>query len=177
MSTSKAYTIQFASLAIGEHQFEMDVNDPFFEDFEFSEIKQGSVKVKINLLKQSTMMVLEIELGGMVKANCDRCAAEFDLAISGNYRLVVKTSGEQNSVGEEDDDIIAVSASESKLDLSQHLYEYLVLSLPIKREHSSIEDCDKEVLGKLNNFLVEDNSNSQKPFDPRWDDLTKIKLN
>ncbi len=176
MSTSKAYTIQFASLAVGEHQFEMEVSDRFFEDFEFSEIGQGCVKVKINLLKQSTMMVLDIEIGGTVKANCDRCAAEFDLPINGNYRLVVKTTGENSSVGEEDDDIIAVSATESKLDLSQHLYDYIVLSLPIKREHPSIEECDKEVLGKLNNLLVEDD-NTPKSIDPRWDELMKIKLN
>jgi uncharacterized metal-binding protein YceD (DUF177 family) len=175
MSTSKAYTIQFASLAVGEHQFEMEVSDRFFEDFKFSEIRQGSVKININLLKQSTMMVLDIEIGGTVKANCDRCAEEFDLPINRNYRLVVKTTGDTNSVGEEDDDIIAVSATENKLDLSQHLYDYIVLSLPIKREHPLIEECDKEVLGKLGDFLVEEDSS--KSIDPRWDELIKIKLN
>jgi uncharacterized metal-binding protein YceD (DUF177 family) len=173
MSTSKEYIIQFASLTIGEHRFELDINKRFFDNFDYSEIKEGDIRVNINLLKTSSMMVLDFEIGGTVKAICDRCASEFDLPITGHYKLTVKTG--DADVDEQDDDIIAVSASESRLDLSKHLYEYITLALPIKREHETIADCDKEVLTKLNNFLVDDDS--AKSADPRWNDLSKIKLN
>jgi len=175
MSTSKEHIIQFASLAVGEHQFELDINSRFFENFAYSEIKQGSVKVKINLLKRPDMMVLDFEIGGTVRANCDRCASEFDLPMSGNHRLIIKI-GNINVDEGVDDDIIAVSAIENKLDLSKFLYEYITLSLPIKREHPTIADCDNEVLDKLDDFLIEDDD-SKKTVDPRWDDLMKIKLN
>lgn len=39
------------------------------------------------------MMVLQFNVSGTVKVNCDRCFGEFDLPISGDYRLVVKVGG------------------------------------------------------------------------------------
>ncbi len=80
-----------------------------------------------------------------------------------------------DDLSEDDDDIIAVEANEHKLDLSQYLYEYITLSLPIKREHRKLSDCDKEVIKKLKNLSVKEKS--EDPIDPRWNDLNKIKLN
>jgi len=173
MSHSKEYIVKFSGLAVGEHVFELSIKDPFFEDLAYSEIKRGDIKVKLSLLKRSNMMVLTFEIGGTVKANCDRCAAEFDLPINGNYELIVKIG--DYDVSGEDDDIISVGASESKIDLSSHLYEYIMISLPFKREHTKVEECDKKVLAKLNELLVEEDI--KKPIDPRWDDLNKIELN
>jgi uncharacterized protein len=173
MLASKEYIIQFAGLSPGEHLFEFNVSDKFFENLDYSEIKQGNILVKVNLLKQSTMMVLHFDISGTVKSNCDLCASEFDLPISGNYKLIVKVGGSDNS--EEDDDIITIAANEHKLDLTQYLYEYITLSLPIKREHPEQTACDKEILNKLDNFLVDDKKD--EPVDPRWDGLKNIKLN
>jgi uncharacterized metal-binding protein YceD (DUF177 family) len=177
MSASKEYIIQFAGLSPGENFFELNVNDKFFENLDYSEIKQGNILVKLNLLKQSTMMVLNFEISGTVNANCDKCAAEFDLPISGNYKLIVKVGG--HSDAEEDDDIITVAANEHKIDLTQYLYEYITLSLPIKREHVNEVDCDKNILNKVNQFLIDEEIDEEKdePIDPRWDGLKDIKLN
>ncbi len=172
MSASKEYVIQFAGLSPGEHLFEFDVNDKFFENLDYSEIKQGNIQVKLTLLKQSAMMVLHFDISGTVKSNCDRCAAEFDLPINGNHKLIVKVGGSDDN--DEDDDIITIAANEHKLDLTQYLYEYITLSLPIKREHSEESTCDKEILKKLENFLVEE---KEEKIDPRWDGLKNIKLN
>lgn len=173
MSTSKEYVIQFAGLRPGEHLFELKVNDKFFENLDYSEIKQGNIVVKLNLLKQSSMMVLNFNISGTVKANCDLCAAEFDMPISGNYKLTVKVGGAVD--GDKDDDIITVAANEHKIDLTQYLYEYITLSLPIKREHADEATCDKEILKRLDEFLIDEEKDEKT--DPRWDVLKNIKLN
>jgi uncharacterized metal-binding protein YceD (DUF177 family) len=177
MPTRKEYIIQFVGLGLGEHEYEFEVNDKFFEDLEYSEIKQGNVLIKLTLLKQSQMMVLHFSIGGTVKTLCDLCTEEFDLPIEGAYKLIVKVGG--NDTGDEDDDIITIAANEHQLDLSQYIYEYIALSLPIKRVHPNDKDgngtCNEETLKKLGDFLIEEEK--EEPNDPRWNDLKNIKLN
>jgi uncharacterized protein len=176
MQTRKEYIIQFVGLSMGTHSFEYSISNKFFEDLDYSEIKQGNIQAKLELLKQSNMMILQFEISGTIKLNCDRCTEEFDLPISGNYKLIVKVGG--SDTGNEDDDIITVAANEHELDLSQYLYEYIILSVPIKRVHpddaKGNPTCDKKMLKKLNQFLVEDDKDL---LDPRWEELKKIKLN
>jgi uncharacterized metal-binding protein YceD (DUF177 family) len=180
MQTPKDYIIKFIGLSVGQHEFEFDVNDKFFEGLDYSEIKQGNIRVKITLLKQAVMMALQFEINGTIKANCDLCTGEFDLPINGNFKLIVKVGG--NDAGTEDDDIITIAANEYQLDLSQYIYEYIALSLPIKRVHPDNKKgestCDKEMLKKLENFIVEDEGEEEEETtDPRWEQLKKIKLN
>ncbi len=177
MQTRKEYIIQFVGLSLGKHEFEFNIHDKFFEHFDYSEIKRGTISVNLDLLKQSTMMVLHFEISGTIKMNCDRCTEELDLPINGHYKLIVKVGGDDNS--DEDDDIIVVAANEHKLDLTQFIYEYITLSLPIKRVHpddaNGESTCDKETIKKLEQFLIEEEKKDES--DPRWNDLKNIKLN
>ena len=179
MQARKEYVIQFVGLSLGEHKYDFEVTDKFFEHLEFSEIKEANITVKLNLLKQSQMMVLQFEIGGTVRSLCDLCASEFDLPISGDHKLVVKVGG--SDTGNEDDDIITVAANEHQLDLSTYLYEYITLSLPIKRVHPPDEEenstCDPETLDKLESFIIAEEPEEEEKTDPRWNGLKDIKLN
>ena len=178
MKTKKEYVIQFTTLITREHEYVFEVKDKFFEGRDYSEIKQGNITVHLNLLKQSNMMVLSFEISGTVRTNCDLCTAEFDLPIHGNYKLIVKVGGHET--GEEDDDIITLPANEHELELSQYLYEYISISIPIKRIHPLNEagesTCNKEILNKLKTFLI-DQPPPENDTDPRWNDLKNIALN
>ena len=173
----REYVIQFVSLSAGEHKFDFEVKDSFFEHLEYSEIKKSNIVVDLTLLKQSSMMALEFEISGTVKANCDLCTEEFDLPISGSYKLMVKVGGAD--ADEENDDIITIAANEHELDLAQYIYEYITLSLPIKRVHpdnkKGVPGCDKKILKNVKDYLVEDHHENE--IDPRWEQLKNIKLN
>ncbi len=177
MQNRKEYIIQFVGLSVGEHKYDFSIADEFFDNLDFSEIKQGNINIHLNLLKQSTMMIFNFEVNGTVKMDCDRCTTEFDLPINGEYKLIVKVGGHES--GNEDDDIITIATNEHELDLSQYIYEYITLSLPIKRAHPEDETgkntCDKEMLNKLEDFLTEEEKTEDS--DPRWNDLKNIKLN
>ena|SRR6218665_1535313 len=183
MQAGREYIIQFVGLGVGKHEYQFEAKDKFFEHFEYSEIQQGDVKIDLELLKQSTMMSLTFRIGGTVKVNCDLCTGEFDLPVSGEYKLIVKIGGSDS--GDEDDDIITISASEHELDLAQYIYEYIILSLPIRRVHPADKNgnstCDKEMLEKLQQYITEeektDDSSDDEENDPRWDGLKGIKLN
>jgi uncharacterized protein len=177
MAGGKEYVIQFVGLAVGKHEYEFEAGNKFFDGLDYSEIKEGDVKVDLQLLKQSSMMSLEFRISGTVKVPCDLCTEIFDLPISGEYKLIVKVGG--NDAQDGDDDIITVAANEHELDLSQYIYEYIMLSLPIKRVHPDDKNgnstCDPEMIEKVKKYLVDDSGDDET--DPRWDGLKGIKLN
>lgn len=180
MLNRKEYTIPFVGLSLGEHIYEYKIEGKFFDDFEFLEIHESDISLKISLLKQSSMMVLMFDIKGTVQVECDRCTDTFNLPIEGTYKLIVKVGGADT--GNDDDDIITIAANDYELDLTQYIYEYISLSLPIKRVHpdnnKGESTCNKEMLEKLSTFLTEEDKEESEPTtDPRWDDLKNITLN
>ena len=180
MLNRKEYIIPFVGLSLGEHIYEYQIDGKFFDDFEFSEIHESDISLKISLLKQSSMMVLMFDIKGTVAVECDRCTDTFNLPIEGTYKLIVKVGGADT--GNDDDDIITIAANDYELDLTQYIYEYISLSLPIKRVHPDNKKgestCNKEMLKKLSTFLTEEEKETDEPTtDPRWDGLKNITLN
>jgi uncharacterized protein len=174
MSRTEQYTIQFASLSGGKQEFIFKITDPFFEQFEHSEIRKGNFSVSIELQKQTTMLLLGFKIKGKAVVECDRCGGEFALAVSGEQHLIVKLGGEDM---EDNDEIVSVPSSSNELDVSQFIYEYIILSLPLRRTHSGKTGknaCDPEVIRKLEAISVKEEE--AKPEDPRWTALKNIKL-
>jgi len=173
----KNYTIQFAGLKQGLHEFDYEITDKFFESIDYSEVKKAKIKVKLNLLKQSTTLLLDFNISGTIKAICDRCTDEFDLPINGEFKLVVKVGGIPEN--DENEDVITVSVNDQELNLIHYLYEYIMLSIPIKKVHPDDKKgkstCNKEMLEKLNSYII--NKEQEQQVDPRWKDLKKINFN
>lgn len=172
MEELKKYSIPYLGLSLGRHEWEYEIKDAFFEEFEYSEIKKGSVRVILELEKKSNMLLLEFNISGKVNLPCDRCNSNFDLEIEGTRNLIVKFGTEAR---EESDDVIVIPASDPELDLVQFIYEFINLLVPIKRIHPETREgkngCDQEVLKKLDLLKVRKENNS----DPRWDALKELK--
>jgi uncharacterized metal-binding protein YceD (DUF177 family) len=121
-------------------------------------------------------MELNFSISGTVNAICDKCAEEFDMPIDSENKLIIKV-GQSEAADEMNDDIINIAGNEQKFDLSQYIYEYIILALPSKRVHSLKSDCNKEVLKKFNLLSIEEKTETKEPSDPRWKELMNIKLN
>jgi uncharacterized protein len=63
------YKIQFGGLSMGEHQFEFEIKNKFFEQFSESEITEADIQVKAKLVKQNTLMHILFTFDGTVKLN------------------------------------------------------------------------------------------------------------
>ena len=50
------YVIQFGGLPMGEHQFEFEVSEKFFEQFDDSEITKANIKVNVTVIKQNSLL-------------------------------------------------------------------------------------------------------------------------
>ena len=168
---SLAYTIPLSGLKEGLHIIDFEIGKEFFEQFEESEVKEGSLIANIEMDKRSTHAELAIRISGNVKVCCDRCLEMYLQHVTCENRLLIKFG---KSIDGGDPDILSVSANEHELDMKQHLYEYIHLAIPIKRVHPDDENgnstCDPLMLKKLKEFIVEEENES----DPRWDELKKL---
>lgn len=171
MNYLRHFIIPFSGLKAGNHNFAFKIDDKFFEHFEYSEIREGKVHVDCLLDKQVRMMVLFFDIAGTVRVPCDRCAEEFDQLIEGKQKLIVKFGADHT---EESEEVLVITEKEHELDISQFLYEYVHLLLPIKKVHGTDEHgnslCNPEVI----RFIKE---TEDHPVDPRWEVLKKLKDN
>jgi uncharacterized metal-binding protein YceD (DUF177 family) len=178
MDPLRQYEIAFVGLKTGEHHFQFTIDDKFFELFENSLVKTGLVDVRLTLDKRTSFLLLNFILEGSVKLGCDRCGADLNFPVDAQYPIVVKF--DHHDEGEKDDsmaDVVYISRSDSHLDVSQLIYEFINLSIPLN--HVTCENltgpkpCNEDVLRRLKQPEIKKITSK----DPRWDNLSKIKFN
>ncbi|NQY08895.1 MAG: DUF177 domain-containing protein [Flavobacteriales bacterium] len=156
--------ITLAGLKEDIYQYSFNIDGGFFEKYDFSEISECNIKIDIQLVLSSNMMVFEVEITGDVNVPCDSCGSSFDMAIKGNEKLIVKISEFDNF----DDEVWMITSFGGEIDLTHFVYECVMTFIPAKRVHLEGE-CNKEALENLEKFKVIKESN-----DPRWDQLKEI---
>ena len=172
MSGVRDFVINFGSLSPGEHEFQFEIKDSFFQKFENSLIQKGNVDVLVVVEKKENMLMLDFTMEGTVTVPCDRCLEDLDLDIESFNELIVKFGSETEELS---DNVIMISSKEHELDVSQFIYEYLTLIIPMRNVHDEMEgdkECDPEVIKALEKLKIQ-----EIPIDPRWEDLKKINLN
>jgi uncharacterized metal-binding protein YceD (DUF177 family) len=165
------YNLQFSGLKQGKHEFDFDADKKFFEAFSESGITEGKVHFQVQLDKQSTLLSLHITLTGSVKTQCARCGDDMSQDLSNHFTLIVKFS--ENPVTETDE-IVVLPHSEHQINLAQHFYEYIMVSIPVRAVHKKGE-CNKNSLNILKTLTENKiNKTSEEDSDPRWDILKKL---
>ena len=161
------YTIKLSGLSLDTHQFEFAVADDFFDSIEFGEIRKGNLSVKIDMIKEESMLVLDFEISGTVNIMCDRCSELYDQDIKGQNQLIVKFGevAQKNT-----DDVLVLPRGESEMSITLYIYEFIHLLLPQKRVHPD-GDCNQEVEDRLNELNT---AGKFKGGDPRWDALKEV---
>ena len=175
MKVNKEFLIPFAGLKQGKHQFEFDIDKTFFDDFGFDEYNDVNIKVNLILEKQSTMLELAFKHKGTVNVPCDLSNEDFDLPVKGKLNLIVKFGEEFNN---DNDEILVLPHGEHQVDVSQYIYEMIVLAVPSKRVHPGIKDgtVAADMINKLNELSPKEKQVEEKKedTDPRWDELKKL---
>ena len=171
MVKSKDFEIQFSALKLGSHQFNFDIEDSFFTMFDYSEIEKANIIITVNLVKKATLLQLDFVITGYLTLACDRCTEDYQQEINQHFELIVKFSDIMESV--ESDEILILSRNEHTLPLARYIYEFVHLSLPSKRTHQSLEECNPEMLEHIEHMgLTED---IDETIDPRWENLKQLK--
>ena len=168
MKVLKEFAIPFVGLKEGIHEFTFEIDGKFFESFEYSEINDGRVNAYITLDRKERMLIFDFVLNGHVVIPCDRCLEDLDYPVKVDERLIVKFGQEFR---EETEEILIIPEKESHIDISSYIYEYVMLSLPLKKVHPEDENaCNPEIIAKLD-------QHGSPEIDPRWEALKNLKGN
>jgi len=162
------YKIPFKGLSSDEHSYQFHITGKFFEAMQSDEDYNCDIKVDMTMNIQSTLIIFNFNYQGNLIFPCDVCLEDYQHPFNYQHRLIVKFGDEIS----EDDDIVFISLTDYEIDVSQIIFEDIVLNIPLKRVHPLDENgnstCDPKVLALLNKFQ------HQRGTDHRWDALKNI---
>lgn len=173
MSILEHFSVPYIGIKDGLHQYQFKADSSFFALFENSPIIEGDFDIFVNLDKRSGFSELDFDINGHVSALCDRCLADIRLPVNAKNHILVKVS---NKISE-DDEVIFIKEDHSHLDLSQIIYEFIVLALPLMNiydcENEEPRKCDMNVLKKLSEDVKID---TEPTINKIWENLKDINL-
>jgi uncharacterized metal-binding protein YceD (DUF177 family) len=175
MKSNSEFLIPFIGLKLGKHQFEFVITKTFFDSFHYDEFGNCDIIVNVVLEKKTSHLELSFKHKGIVNLPCDLTGELFDLPIKASIKLVVQFGDEFNN---DNDELLIIPHGEHQIDISQYIYEMIVLSIPQKRVHPGVKDgtLESEALKKLNELKREkvEKEKEIKEIDPRWDKLKQL---
>lgn len=145
---NKDFIIPIKGLSAGKHNFEFRLDGGFFEDYGSPFIKDADLLAEILLEKGAGWMRLNAHVTGNVTVECDRCLDDLVLPIDIYAPLQVKFSKVHLTEDDSDDECIIMDPLDGELDLSQFLYDYVSINLPLQKVHKEGE-CNKEMIARL----------------------------
>lgn len=179
MKRHREFEIAWFGLKEGIHEFSFEISDKIIEDWghEHPDFSHLEATVKLSFNKQSSFFLLHFDLDGKVDVACDRCGDTFSLPLWDEFDLVVKLTGESNEDEdkvEDEADVAFIPRSETVLDVSPWIYEFITLSMPMQHIHPDKADgqpgCNEEALKLLDKMKGEEQSRKSL-----WSGLDKFK--
>ncbi len=174
MDALAPFRIPAAALKADEATYEWNLGSDFLSLFDAGhEGINGDFKVTMELLREGGMTTLEFLIQGVVPTTCDRCMAPIQLHINAEYPMVVKIGDPAQS----NDEVIFVDADAPDLNVANHIYDFILVSVPISHRIPDCEQldpspCDRSVL----DYLIK-NQNEIQPLgdlSSPWDQLKNV---
>ena len=143
------FTIPLNGLTAGKNEFFWQAGKEFFDSFDNAEILDAQLDADVIVEKSGRYIGVDCDVRGKVTVECDRCLDELDMPIDVEIKLSVKygmeESSEEPQPGERE--VIFIPETDAEMDMSQIIYDYVCLSLPMQRTHDDGE-CNPEVMKK-----------------------------
>ena len=145
MELNERYSIGYKSLSNSTFDYDFVVDDALFAAYESREVLGGNCDVKVVLSKTDSQLDVDVTIEGSVVCECDRCLEPCDIDIDYEGHLIVRLSTEE---GEYDGEVMWLNPAEESLDLTQYIYESIILSLPYQRVHTEGE-CNPDMMARF----------------------------
>ncbi|MBS1532085.1 MAG: DUF177 domain-containing protein [Bacteroidetes bacterium] len=173
MKSQKTYSIPFTGLKLGKHDFDYEISNAFFDEYEYSLVKKADLKCHIELEKQETMLILDFHITGSIGLTCDKCLGEFPQQVDIREQQIAKFSEEAI---DEDEEVITLTKNDHEINVAGLIYEYVNVAVPfisVCNDPGNTPYCDGGMLERLKALEGDDSRNDKS--DPRWDALKNIK--
>lgn len=160
--------VKISSLSAGSNEIEFSfkpeevgLQSPFF----------GSTNIKMDIQKSHHQLVVNAVLSVQYGAECDRCGRKIDLQPVSDFNFVYLFENKENE--KDDFNVRYITPETDKIDISQEVYDYALLSIPLKILCS--EDCK----GLCRYCGINKNSGecdcTEEEKGPLWDSIQELK--
>lgn len=151
--------------APGKTVFEWSAGKAFFEDFGNGEILDADLRIKAVSEKSGRSLAVDCRITGSLTVMCDRCLSEMEMPVDTLIPLSVRFGTPDTDEDRSDDgrEMIFLDPCDTEFDLSQTIYDYSCLALPIRRVHPDGK-CDQAVAGRIGKMPEEAALEEHNPF-------------
>lgn len=180
MKPKTSLYIDIVNLKDGKHNYRFQAGNDLFEVFENQIVKEGNLDVAVVLDKGGHMMTLNFQITGVVKLTCDRSLNTFDEPVNISKKVIYKFAEKDEELS---DEIITIGHNTNRLMLEQVVFDFVVLSLPLKKIHPDLRDSELPTSADGQYFVVyqskdeEASEDEDEKIDPRWEALKNLKNN
>ena len=176
MKHNREYEIAWQGLKPGPHTYIYDINDRFMKEREVDEsFSNWNAKITLLFDKHENFFMLHFDVDGQVTVPCDRCGDDFALRLWDEFDLVIKLTGDDDTKIEAEDDVAFIPRSETVIDISNWLYEFLMLSVPLQHIHPDNADGSSSCNPAALNLLDQLSEHGDEVKNPLWKGLESLK--
>lgn len=184
----RAFNIAIQGLEEKQYLYDFEGDKHFFAAFDQDFVEEGSFVAHVTLEKSSTMVRLKFHIAGQVHLICDRSLEPYWEPFELQEDYIFKFGDRAEIIA---DAIEIIPFGTAEIDISQHLLDFIILSLPMKRIHPDLRDQDEEEDEDVTAIWVysdglpendeaeaeETDLPDEAEVDPRWAALQKWKNN
>lgn len=180
MKALRDFDIHIFKLSNGQHDYQFEIKESFFELFTNEIAHQGNLVANISLDKTDRMIQLHATIEGGVTLTCDRSLEEFEEEIYTEKTMLYKFGEEEQELA---DDVMVIHKDTQIINIASILFEFILLEIPMKKIHPKHredfdEDDESELLVVYTSEpeeSVEEETTSEDTIDPRWEKLKNLK--
>ena len=161
------FIIPLNGLTAGKNEFFLHAGKEFFDSFENEEIFDADLQIRILVEKSGRYIGVDCDIEGYLTVECDRCLDMVEMPIDEQVRLSVKFGEQDDSEMSQDAEreVIFVKTDDAQLDMSQIVYDYSCLALPMQRTHEE-GDCNPDTMKYYSNAESEEIVSDDEAINP-----------
>jgi uncharacterized metal-binding protein YceD (DUF177 family) len=167
MKHHREFEIPWFGLKDGLHEYQFEITDAVMANIgqDYDGIANIVAQVGLKLDKHNGFLQLHFDIDGTAEVICDRCGDPYPLQLWDEFDLIVKFTSDDEAADDdesEDADIVFLPRTETILDVSEWIAEFVILSVPMQHIHPDLEDgssgCNPEALRLLDKMRVQEDA-------------------
>lgn len=163
----ESYRVNIQGLSNKIHHFDFGLGDEFFKKYGTGLVSEGNLTANVSLDKHETFIEAAFKITGTVMLVCDRSLDTFDYPIEMERKIVFKFGHQDKEIT---DEVLMIDFNTESLELGQLMYEFIGLSVPMKKLHPRFAGEDE----REGIVYTSDPENEADEVDPRWEILKKL---
>lgn len=176
MTNLQDFAIDIYKLSNKVYSYQYTINEAFFGLFAGSQLEKGNLVANVTLDKQETLMVARFVISGTLRLTCDRSLEEFDHPVHTEQTLIYQYGEEEEELT---DEIVVITQHTQQINVTQPIYEFVALAVPMKRLHPKYAQDDQPFTDGEIVFSSQPEEGAdlatETIADPRWEALKKLR--